>query len=78
MLPKNISQAFFPIDCLIEHFGESYQTTVYIKETNAGDCLKFKSICPATRQDVIPPPTSVVLRVRCVSASEHTLKTAQL
>ena len=34
------------LDCLVEHFGESYQTSVYIKETNAGDCLNFKSICP--------------------------------
>ena len=33
------------LDCLFEHFGESYQTSVYIKETNVGDCLNFKSIC---------------------------------
>ena len=40
--------------------------------------IMWFTVTPATRLGVIPPFTSVILRVRCVSASEHTLKKAKL
>ena len=34
------------LDCLIKKLDSSFKTSVFIKDTNAGDCLNFKSICP--------------------------------
>ena len=34
------------LDCLIKRFDDTLQTSVFVKDTNAGDCLNFKSVCP--------------------------------
>lgn len=33
------------LDSLVKYFEENYHTSVYIKDTNARECLNFKSIC---------------------------------
>ena len=34
------------LDCLIKRFDDTLQTSVFVKDTNAGDCLNYKSVCP--------------------------------
>ena len=34
------------LDCLVTRLDEKFHTSVYVKETNNGDCINFKSLCP--------------------------------
>lgn len=34
------------LDCMVERFEQKYVTSVYVKQTNAGDCLNYHSVCP--------------------------------
>ena len=34
------------LDCLVHRFENRFKTSVYVKNTNFGDCINFHSICP--------------------------------
>ena len=40
------SQKLSFLDCLITRFESKFKTSVFVKDTNSGDCINYKSICP--------------------------------
>ena len=34
------------LDCIVTRMNEKFHTGVYVKDTNNGDCINFKSVCP--------------------------------
>ena len=34
------------LDCLVTRMNEKFHTQVYVKDTNNGDCINYKSLCP--------------------------------
>ena len=34
------------LDCLVQNFEENFKISVYVKDTNSGDCINYYSICP--------------------------------
>ena len=34
------------LDCLVQKFEDNFKTSVYVKDTNSGDCINYYSICP--------------------------------
>ena len=41
------------LDCVVRNFEEGYRTSVLVKNTKAGDCLNYKSICPEKYKVVV-------------------------
>ena len=39
------------LDCLVTKLNDSFQTSVYVKDTHNGDCLNYKSICSHSYKD---------------------------
>ena len=58
------------LDVLITRNGTKFETSVFVKETNHGDCLNYESICPDRYKTGIIK--SLLQRAYYISSSWHT------